>query len=150
MVTTRKDLRERDKHISIPMKHTSSSTIAKPSIPIKPVTVIKLTEVLQLVGTGYRVSLNVTKEGNKKLVFQVGKSHTPEYSLAEGIEAVVDTAGTSITISGKDKRKVGQEAAQICKVCPRNPYTGAGRHRERYKDSLPQLKPTKTGKAAKK
>ena len=148
-----KDLRERDKHLpgylsqtkSKPlMSNTTSSTLVNEAKPAK------VTEVLQLVGTGYRVSLGSTKEGGKKLVFQVGKSHTPEYTLAQGIEAIVDTAGTSITISGQDKEKVGQEAAQICKICPRNPYTGAGRHRERYKSVLPQLKPTKTGKATKK
>ena len=58
---------------------------------------------MSLVGVGYRVSL----EG-KKLVFNVGYSHSIEFGLPETISAEVGDKGVNFSIIGADKQLVGQ------------------------------------------
>ncbi len=74
---------------------------------------------LEIVGVGYRVSLN-----GKKLILNVGYSHPVEYSLPEGIDATVE--GNVIIINGVDKQLVGEVAAQIRKIRKPEPYKGKG------------------------
>ena len=63
-------------------------------------------KTLEVNGVGYRAS----KSGNK-LTLNLGYSHPVEMSDPEGLEAVVD--GNKIIVSGIDKEKVGQYAAEI-------------------------------------
>ncbi|MCD4705189.1 50S ribosomal protein L6, partial [bacterium] len=61
---------------------------------------------LEINGVGYKAVLQ-----GKKLVLNVGFSHSVEYNLPEGIEAQVEK--NLITISGCDKQLVGQVSAEI-------------------------------------
>lgn len=76
---------------------------------------------LELVGIGYRAQVQ-----GKKLVLSLGFSNPAEYHLPDGIEAKVAGSQNLITISGADKQKVGQTAAEIRKIRPPEPYQGKG------------------------
>jgi len=75
---------------------------------------------LQLVGVGYRAQL----QGNK-LNLALGFSHPVEYSAPEGI-TIETPSQTEIIVSGCDKQKVGQVAAEIRSYRPPEPYKGKG------------------------
>ncbi|MCH4056433.1 50S ribosomal protein L6 [Lapidilactobacillus gannanensis] len=92
---------------------------------------------LQLVGVGYRTQLQ-----GKKLVLNVGLSHTVEFEAPKGISIEVPS-NTEITISGISKQKVGQFAAEIRAIRPPEPYKGKG---IRYVDEIVRRKEGKTGK----
>ena len=74
---------------------------------------------LEIVGVGYRVSLAGTK-----LVLELGYSHKIEMEQPEGIKFEVQDL--KITVSGADKQKVGQVAAEIRGKRPPEPYHGKG------------------------
>ncbi len=93
-------------------------------------------KVLEVNGVGYRVA----KQG-KKLTLNLGYSHPVEMEDPEGIETAVD--GNKITISGIDKQKVGQYAAQIREKRPPEPYKGKG---IKYSTEIIRRKAGKTGK----
>ena len=77
-------------------------------------------KVLEINGVGYRAS----KSGNK-LTLSLGYSHPVEMIDPEGVESIVE--GTNkITITGIDKEKVGQYAAEIRFKRPPEPYKGKG------------------------
>ncbi len=80
---------------------------------------------LTLVGVGYRAQA----QGNK-LNLTLGFSHPVEYSVPEGIQ-VQTPSQTEIVVSGIDKQKVGQVAAEIRAFRPPEPYKGKG---VRYSD----------------
>lgn len=92
---------------------------------------------LELVGTGYRVA----REGNK-LVLKLGFSHPVEVNESKGITFDIE-GNTKITVSGIDKQRVGQTAAEIRAISKPEPYKGKG---IRYQDEIVRRKP---GKAAK-
>ena len=92
---------------------------------------------LQLVGVGYRTQLQ-----GKKLVLNVGLSHTVEFEAPKGISIEVPS-NTEITISGISKQKVSQFAAEIRAIRPPEPYKGKG---IRYVDEIVRRKEGKTGK----
>jgi large subunit ribosomal protein L6 len=75
---------------------------------------------LEINGTGYRAA----KEG-KKLTLNLGYSHPVVMTDPEGIESVVE-GNNKIVISGIDKEKVGQYAANIREKRPPEPYKGKG------------------------
>ncbi len=75
---------------------------------------------LQIEGVGYRAQL----QGNR-LVMQLGYSHPVEYDHPDGIEIKVNTP-TEISVSGIDRQKVGQTAAEIRSKRPPEPYKGKG------------------------
>jgi len=87
-------------------------------------------KVLELRGVGYRAA----SEG-KKLNLSLGFSHPVVYELPEGVEAVVEKS--NITISGHDKQRVGQVAAEIRAFRPPEPYKGKG---VRYIDEYVAMK----------
>ncbi len=74
---------------------------------------------LELNGIGYKVNL----QGNK-LILDVGYSNSVEFIIPENIVASVEK--NVISISGIDKQKVGEIAAQIKKVRKVDPYKGKG------------------------
>jgi len=75
---------------------------------------------LQLVGVGYRAQV----QGNK-LNLALGFSHPVVYSSPEGI-TIEAPSQTEIIVSGCDKQKVGQVAAEIRSYRPPEPYKGKG------------------------
>ena len=93
-------------------------------------------KTLEVNGVGYRAS----KQG-KKLVLSLGYSHPVEMEDPEGIESKVD--GNKIVISGIDKEKVGQYAAEIRDKRRPEPYKGKG---IKYADEVIRRKVGKTGK----
>jgi large subunit ribosomal protein L6 len=75
---------------------------------------------LDIVGVGYRAAV----EGGK-VVFALGYSHPVEYQVPEGIKIAVDKQ-TRVTVSGIDRQKVGQVAAEIRKLRRPDPYKQKG------------------------
>ena len=75
---------------------------------------------LKLIGVGYRASM----QGNK-LALSVGYSHPVEMELPQGVTAAVND-NTEIVISGVDKQKVGEFAANVRRVRPPEPFKGKG------------------------
>lgn len=74
---------------------------------------------LELRGVGYRAQA----QGNA-LNLSLGYSHPVVYELPTGISAKVEQS--KIVISGSDKQKVGQVAAEIRAIRPPEPYKGKG------------------------
>ena len=75
---------------------------------------------LDIVGIGYRAE---AKE--KTLICTLGYSHPMELRIPEGISITVDRQ-TRIVVSGIDKQKVGQVAADIRALRPPDPYKNKG------------------------
>ena len=91
---------------------------------------------LEVNGVGYRVA----KEG-KNLVMNLGFSHQVTVEEIEGITIEVPSAN-KIVISGTDKQKVGQFAAEVREKRPPEPYKGKG---IKYTDEVIRRKEGKTG-----
>jgi large subunit ribosomal protein L6 len=64
---------------------------------------------LDIVGIGYRAEL----KGKGTVVFTLGYSHQIEFPLPSGIEVAIDPKQLHLTISGIDRQKVGQVAADM-------------------------------------
>src|SRR6201996_2525226 len=75
---------------------------------------------LEITGVGYRAAVQ-----GKNLQLQLGYSHDVVYPIPEGI-AIVTPKPTEITITGSDKQKVGQVAAEIRDFRSPEPYKGKG------------------------
>lgn len=75
---------------------------------------------LEIQGVGYRAKM----EGST-LNMNMGFSHPVLYPAPEGITIAVE-GNTKISVSGIDKQKVGQVAAEIRSVYPPEPYKGKG------------------------
>ena len=78
------------------------------------------TKVLEITGVGYRA----TAQG-KVLKLQLGYSHDVNFDVPEGIE-IKTPDNTTVEISGTDKQKVGQIAAEIRRWRKPEPYKGKG------------------------
>ena len=79
------------------------------------------TKVLEITGVGYRANAL----GPRKLKLQLGYSHDVDYEIPEGID-IKTPDNTTIEISGIDKQKVGQVAAEIRRWRKPEPYKGKG------------------------
>jgi large subunit ribosomal protein L6 len=75
---------------------------------------------LEITGVGYRASIQ-----GKNLQIALGYSHDVVYPIPEGI-AIATPKPTEIVITGIDKQKVGQVAAEIRGFRPPEPYKGKG------------------------
>ncbi len=75
---------------------------------------------LELRGVGYRA-----RAQGSKLNLTLGYSHPIDYAVPEGIK-VETPSQTEISVSGADKQKVGQVAAEIRAFRPPEPYKGKG------------------------
>ena len=95
------------------------TTAANVKNMIKGVTV-GYSKKLLIQGVGFRVALK-----GKDVVFQLGFSHEVNYKTPPGINIKVPKQ-TEIEISGIDKQKVGQVAAEIYSLKPPEPYKGKG------------------------
>lgn len=102
---------------------------------------------LDIVGVGYKADVQ-----GKKIVFALGYSHPIEFPLPDGIDAKAERVNTktsinqyqtTITLSGIDKQKLGQVAAELNRLRKPDAYKGKG---VRYADKFYKLKPGKTGK----
>uniref|UniRef100_UPI003FEF7D37 50S ribosomal protein L6 n=1 Tax=Candidatus Fimivicinus sp. TaxID=3056640 RepID=UPI003FEF7D37 len=95
---------------------------------------------LEINGVGYRAA----KQG-KDLVLNIGYSHQVVVSEVDGITIEVPSPN-KIVISGPDKQKVGQFAAQVREKRPPEPYKGKG---IKYVDEHIRRKEGKAGKGGK-
>ncbi|MBQ7129271.1 MAG: 50S ribosomal protein L6 [Clostridia bacterium] len=96
-------------------------------------------KVLEVNGVGYRVQ----KKG-KTLTMNLGFSHQVNVDEIEGITIECPSAN-QIIVSGPDKQKVGQFAAEIREKRPPEPYKGKG---IKYADEVIRRKEGKAGKGA--
>jgi large subunit ribosomal protein L6 len=87
-------------------------------------------KTLELRGVGYRAQLQ-----GKTLNLSLGFSHPVSYAVPEGVDVKVEQS--RITISGADKQRVGQVAAEIRAFRPPEPYKGKG---VRYVDEYVMMK----------
>jgi len=93
---------------------------------------------LDIVGIGYRAEM----KGKGTVVFTLGYSHPIEFPLPTGIEVAVDPKQTHLTITGIDRQKVGQVAADMRSLRKPDPYKNKG---VRYSDEKLKKKAGKTG-----
>jgi len=75
---------------------------------------------LEITGVGYRAAMQ-----GKNLQLALGYSHDIVYPIPEGI-TIATPRPIEIVISGADRQKVGQVAAEIRKYRPPEPYKGKG------------------------
>jgi len=78
------------------------------------------TKILDITGVGYRAMAQ-----GKNLKLQLGYSHDVDFAVPEGIE-IKTPDNTTVEISGIDKQKVGQVAAEIRRWRKPEPYKGKG------------------------
>jgi large subunit ribosomal protein L6 len=78
------------------------------------------TKVLEITGVGYRANSQ-----GKTLKLQLGYSHDVDFAIPEGID-IKTPDNTTVEISGIDKQKVGQVAAEIRRWRKPEPYKGKG------------------------
>lgn len=95
---------------------------------------------LEINGVGYRAELK-----GKDLLLKIGYSHDVIMSAPEGI--TIEVPGPNkVVISGPDKQKVGQFAANVREKRPPEPYKGKG---IKYVDEFIRRKEGKAGKGGK-
>jgi large subunit ribosomal protein L6 len=99
---------------------------------------VGFTKELTLIGVGYRAAVQ-----GQEIELQLGYSNPIKMAIPEGISAKVEK-NTALTLTGIDKQKVGQFAADVRALRKPEPYKGKG---VRYKDEYVRRK---AGKAAKK
>src|SRR6478752_3941658 len=80
------------------------------------------TRELEIVGIGYRAEM----KGKGIVVFTLGFSHPIEYPLPTGVDCAVDPKQTRLTVTGIDRQKVGQVAAEMRSLRPPDPYKNKG------------------------
>jgi large subunit ribosomal protein L6 len=78
------------------------------------------TKSMEITGTGYRAAVQ-----GKDLVLALGFSHEVRYPIPEGITIVCERP-TAVKVSGADKQRVGQVAAEIRAYRGPEPYKGKG------------------------
>jgi large subunit ribosomal protein L6 len=78
------------------------------------------TKRLEITGVGYRAAVQ-----GQNLNLQLGYSHDIAFAIPQGIQ-VVCPKPTEIVVTGIDKQKVGQVAAEIRRFRPPEPYKGKG------------------------
>ena len=96
------------------------------------------TKDIDIVGIGYRAEL----KGKNMVVFTLGYSHPIEFPLPTGISVEIDPKQTHLTVSGIDRQKVGQVAADMRSLRKPDPYKNKG---VRYTGEKLKKKVGKTG-----
>ncbi|HEY6065761.1 MAG TPA: 50S ribosomal protein L6 [Thermoanaerobaculia bacterium] len=76
---------------------------------------------LEIVGVGYKAEVK-----GKTIVFTLGYSHPINFPVPDGINVALDAKAGKLTISGADRQKVGQTAAEIRKLRVPDPYKAKG------------------------
>jgi large subunit ribosomal protein L6 len=100
---------------------------------------VGFTKELDIVGIGYRSQVT-----GRRLSLSLGYSHPVDYDIPDGIEIKVDKQ-THLTISGADRHRVGQVAADLRRLRLPEPYKGKG---IRYSNETIRRKAGKVGKTA--
>ncbi len=95
------------------------------------------TKDLEIVGVGYKAELK-----GKTIVFSLGYSHPIQFPIPEGISIALDAKAGKLTVTGADRQKVGQTAAEIRKLRVPDPYKGKG---IKYADEVIRRKVGKAG-----
>jgi large subunit ribosomal protein L6 len=93
------------------------------------------TKTLEIVGVGYRADAK-----GKGITLSLGYSHSIEYIPVDGVTLQCPNQ-TTVVVSGIDKQKVGQTAAEIRGFRPPEPYKGKG---VRYQNEQIRRKAGKT------
>lgn len=75
---------------------------------------------LEMIGVGYRAAVQ-----GHLLDLQIGRSHPTKLPIPDGLQVKVEK-NTLISITGSDKQKVGQFAAEVRSNKPPEPYQGKG------------------------
>ena len=76
---------------------------------------------LEIVGVGYKAEVK-----GKTVVFSLGYSHPVNFPIPDGIAIALDAKAGKLTVSGADRQKVGQTAAEIRKLRVPDPYKAKG------------------------
>jgi len=92
---------------------------------------------LDIVGVGFKAEVK-----GKTVAFALGYSHPVNFPIPEGISIAVDAKTNHVTISGIDKQKVGQTAAEIRSLRIPDPYKAKG---IKYSDEVIRRKVGKAG-----
>ncbi len=92
---------------------------------------------LEIVGVGYKAEVK-----GKAVLFSLGYSHPVNFPIPEGISVALDAKAGKMTISGADRQKVGQTAAEIRKLRLPDPYKAKG---IKYADEVIRRKVGKAG-----
>ena len=79
------------------------------------------TRELEIVGVGYKAEVK-----GKSVVFALGYSHPINFAIPDGIAVALDAKAGKLTITGADRQKVGQTAAEIRKLRVPDPYKAKG------------------------
>jgi len=93
---------------------------------------------LDIVGVGYKAELKNPQE----VTLSLGFSHTVLYKVPEGVAVAYEAKANRLTITGIDRQKVGQVAAEIRSIRRPDPYKGKG---VKYSDEVLKLKAGKSG-----
>ena len=80
----------------------------------------EFSKTLEIIGVGYRADSK-----GKSITLNLGFSHPIEYEPADGVTLACPNQ-TTVVVSGADKQKVGQAAAEIRSFRPPEPYKGKG------------------------
>ena len=91
---------------------------------------------LEIVGIGYKANVEGTT-----VTFNLGFSHPKIYPIPDGIQIAIEKQ-TKLTVTGIDRQRVGQVAAEIRSLRPPEPYKGKG---IKYSDEIIKKKVGKTG-----
>ena len=92
---------------------------------------------LEIVGVGYKAEVR-----GKAVIFSLGYSHPVNFPIPEGISVNLDAKAGKLTVSGADRQKVGQTAAEIRKLRVPDPYKAKG---IKYADEVIRRKVGKAG-----
>ena len=79
------------------------------------------TRELEIVGVGYKAEMR-----GKSILFTLGYSHPIDFPIPEGINVGLDAKAGKLTVSGADRQKVGQTAAEIRRLRVPDPYKAKG------------------------
>lgn len=95
------------------------------------------TKELEISGVGYKAEVR-----GKSIVFSLGYSHPIDFPIPEGISITVDAKAGRLTVTGADRQKVGQTAAEIRGLRVPDPYKIKG---IKYVDEFIKRKVGKAG-----
>ncbi len=79
------------------------------------------TKELEISGVGYKAEVR-----GKSVVFALGYSHPVDFAIPDGIAIAIDAKAGRMTVTGADKQRVGQTAAEIRKLRVPDPYKAKG------------------------
>ena len=79
------------------------------------------TRELEISGVGYKAEVK-----GKSVVFSLGYSHPINFAIPDGIAIAIDAKAGRMTVTGADKQRVGQTAAEIRQLRVPDPYKAKG------------------------